>query len=189
MRPDAFWALVEAARAESGDDMEARVDALTHRLQALPAGDVLDFSRLFDVCMDRACTWDLWAAAWVVRGGCSDDGFADFRSSLVSMGRTVYEQALSDPESLASLPRATADCLGFEGIAYVAAAVYEEKTGNVPPREQPPSVPAGTPFDEDPDALAARFPRLWASFAGDPVGDEDSPPRPPAARRPWWRFW
>ena len=32
MKPDDFWALVEAAREESGDHMEARVDALTFGL-------------------------------------------------------------------------------------------------------------------------------------------------------------
>lgn len=84
----------------------------------------------FEVAFRRylieAYTWDLWGAAYVVHGGCSDDGFEYFRRWLVSRGRDVYEAALADPDSLAQLdvrPGAD-DVWEFEEIYYVAKDVY-----------------------------------------------------------------
>jgi len=39
-----------------------------------------------------------------VAGGASDDGFEYFRGRLVAQGRAVYDQAVTDPDSLAGLP-------------------------------------------------------------------------------------
>ena len=30
--------------------------------------------------------WDMWAAAYLIGGGCSDDGFIDFRAGLIAQG-------------------------------------------------------------------------------------------------------
>ncbi len=49
-----------------------------------------------------AYQYGLWTAASVMeRGGCTDDGFIDFRGWLISQGREVYMAALRDPDSLA----------------------------------------------------------------------------------------
>jgi hypothetical protein len=45
----------------------------------------------------------LWAAAYLIEGGC-DDGFMDFRAGLMLQGRTAFEAAVADPDSLAGLP-------------------------------------------------------------------------------------
>ncbi|QIQ04326.1 DUF4240 domain-containing protein [Streptomyces liangshanensis] len=46
----------------------------------------------------------LWAAAYVLNGGCSDDGFDYFRGWLIAQGRTTFERVLDAPDSLAELP-------------------------------------------------------------------------------------
>ncbi|WP_449342020.1 DUF4240 domain-containing protein [Streptomyces aurantiogriseus] len=38
---------------------------------------------------DRAYTWDLWGAAWVLLDGASDDAFDFFRCWLIGQGREV----------------------------------------------------------------------------------------------------
>lgn len=43
---------------------------------------------------------DLWAVAYVVRGGCSDDSFCYFRSWLISQGKKTVYDALENPDSL-----------------------------------------------------------------------------------------
>jgi hypothetical protein len=48
--------------------------------------------------MNRAYPWDLWGAAFVINGGCSDDGCERFRARLIMQGRDVFERALDDPE-------------------------------------------------------------------------------------------
>jgi len=69
----------------------------------LPLDEGRSFHRHFDEREDRAYTWELWAAAYIVGGGCSDDAFSDFRATLISMGRQTFERVIADPQSLPSL--------------------------------------------------------------------------------------
>ena len=39
--------------------------------------------------MDDSYRWDLWGAAYLANGGCSDDGFDYFRGWLIGQGRKV----------------------------------------------------------------------------------------------------
>jgi hypothetical protein len=143
----------------------------------------MEFDRIFGEVVNRAYDWNLWGAAYLIEGGCSDDGFEYFRRWLISMGREVYEAALRDPESLADVagqPGIEFDDLGteFEEFGYVAYEVYEEKTGrelvdDIQPLSSPgPSArsrePAGYGWDfDDEDEVRRRFPKLMAKFGGE----------------------
>jgi hypothetical protein len=83
--------------------MEEKCELLETRLRKLPLQEVLSFHAHFTECLDRAYSWSMWAAAYIIGGGCSDDSFWDFRSTVISMGREIYEDALRDPETLAKL--------------------------------------------------------------------------------------
>ena len=98
-----FWGLVQSSKAASDGSFEGHADALASRLGALPAEKIVAFQRKFDELHGKAHSWDLWGAAYVIGGGCSDDSFTDFRSWLISMGHETYEKALADPESLAAV--------------------------------------------------------------------------------------
>jgi hypothetical protein len=143
---DEFWTIVERARAEVGDTVPA-----------------------------EAYRVDLWAAADLMCGGCSDDGFACFRGWLVAQGRTVRERAVAAPDSLADV-----------GVDPDDDTVECEDSGRPPvmPTPVPPATrrlsvrrcaakgersgrgtnaPAGEEFDfEDGDELRVRLPRLAA---------------------------
>jgi hypothetical protein len=64
---------------------------------------MVGFCNHFDSADVGAYTRSLWGAAYVMHGGCSDDSFSDFRATLISHGRTIYDAALADTESLADL--------------------------------------------------------------------------------------
>jgi hypothetical protein len=118
-------------------------------------------------------------AAYVVHGGCSDDGFEYFRRWLISRGRDVYEPALADPDNLAQLEvrPGTDGVWEFELIYYVAQQVFEEKGGEDDVRDysEPEAglvgpAPSGEPFEEDDEHLARRYPNLWRRFGPNPLG-------------------
>ena len=44
----------------------------------LPAAEIEAFDRLLYEKIDAAYRWSLWGAAYVINGGCSDDGFEYF---------------------------------------------------------------------------------------------------------------
>lgn len=164
MTKEIFWQLVEKVHIASRGDMEVKCKLLNAELRQLPLAEVQSFEAHFIECLDEAYTWPLWAAAYIIGGGCSDDSFWDFRSTLVSMGLQTYERALVDPESLVDLDY-DAETAHFEGYQYVAGKVEEDLSrGFRSPRSRPhPQEPTGEPWDED--KVATLYPRLAAKYA------------------------
>ncbi len=169
MTDDEFWAIIDAAKTHGqglDDPFEGREEGLRERLEALEPARVLGFEKAFQRAMTRAYRWDLWGAAFIINGGCSDDGFTDFRHWLISMGRERFEGALADPQSLIDVefgPGKEQDA-SFEGFGYVAMDVYETATGNPALEDvhaEPPHEPDGKRWKED--GLRELLPRLAAS--------------------------
>ena len=160
---DRFWACIAAARDAAGDDVDDRVDGLEQVLLAQHPDDVAAFQHKYEELLARAYRWDLWGAATLMNGGCSDDGFRYFRDWLISEGEAVYEAALADPDGLADV--AQEEAFELESFGYVAREVYEQLTDAPLPRGSvtDPASPAGHDWDED--ALPALFPRLARRFA------------------------
>jgi hypothetical protein len=166
--PRQFWQLIERSKAESEDDCDRQADALTALLLEVSATDIMAFGRLFEQYADQAYRNDLWAAAYIINGGCSDDGFEYFRRWLIGQGEAVYTAALRDPESLLFVVtpyNQDNPFLGYEcePLGWVAGQVYEQKTGSVMPRPPHP-MPELVGEDWDDEDLPAMFPKLWAAF-------------------------
>jgi hypothetical protein len=148
---------------------------LGESLSALTVPEIEAFQRVFDDKLAQAYSWDLWGAAYVVHGGESDDGFEYFRRWLISRGRSSFEKAVAEPDSLAELiPDNPAGPLENEEIGFVAMEIWARKTGRGP-AEMPGAAtmrsaePTGLPFEEDEEALAKRYPKLWSRFGADPI--------------------
>jgi hypothetical protein len=58
---------------------------------------VLDFQECFDEVDTIIYRWDVWAAAYLIGGGCSDDSFTDFRAGVIALGGTGSSGSLSIP--------------------------------------------------------------------------------------------
>jgi len=162
MDDELFWAFIGAARDAAGDDVEDRVAGLEQVLLNHHPDEVMAFQHKYDELLARACRWDLWGAAFLMNGGCSDDGFRYFRDWLISEGEAVFEAALADPQSLADVQQD--EEFELEAFGYVAAEVYEQMTDAPLPkgRSVEPAAPAGKEWAED--DLPALFPRLAKKF-------------------------
>lgn len=176
MNRDEFWSLVGETRSGAESlpidrrkaEQNRRYQA---RLTAMSADELVAFRRAFEERMREAYTWDLWAAAYIIGGGCSDDGFQDFRAWLVAQGRETFEAAARDAETLADYPPLVADVWpdfpSYPAFWSIPWQVYHEKTGadDFPALGLPPlGKPSGTRFDDDEDSLRARHPRLFDRF-------------------------
>ncbi len=97
-----FWQMIDDARAEAApsDDI---APVLTLRLAALDVSDIMRWQQLFTAYQRLSYKNKLWAAAYTINGGCSDDGFDYFRGWLTAQGKAVFMQALADPDSLADV--------------------------------------------------------------------------------------
>jgi len=160
MTLDEFWLTLE------GLNPETAVEELEARLQKLPDNELEDFEAHFLHIHRRAYDWLLWAAAYLINGGCSDDGFTDFRYGLISRGRAFFESVLADPDSLADR-LIDNDFIPNEEFGYVAAKVFEEKTGEpIPTPELPPvGAPQGEDWDFDnADLCSEKLPKIWKRY-------------------------
>ncbi len=193
MNVDGFWAVVESAGASldgrTGDDGEAVAAALVTRLAAISPEDILQFQELFDQLHDALYRWDVWAAAYLIGGGCSDDSFIDFRAGAIALGRGWYERVLASPDGLADHPvvrQAAAEeddgALFAESVNYVASEAYEEVTGGDDEAfyeamkarqhvavgiDEARESDMGEDFDfDDDDEMRRRLPRLAELFLG-----------------------
>lgn len=127
MMPNEFWSTIDRARQRSAPNSEpSMLDALYRELVKLPNQELYAWYGLQDSYMDLADTPKLFAAAVLINGGSSDDRFTDFTAWLVVQGKTVYESALANPDSLAQidLPFDNAE---WEFCGYIAGDAYEGK--------------------------------------------------------------
>jgi hypothetical protein len=158
MTLDQFWQIVDDIHEQALDDMDQKCDLLGAALNKLSAPEIQSFADHFDAMMVKAYTWELWGAAYVIAGGCSDDSFMDFRATLISMGQDTFAESLEDPDSLADLDLDEEDAC-YEGYQYVAAEVYEKVTGEqLKCNVEFPDQPTGELWDED--SVYELYPRL-----------------------------
>jgi hypothetical protein len=161
-----FWRLIAETRKAAGNDTGRQSELLEERLRQLSPQAIVQFARIRSRLDRRAYTWNLWAAAYVIEDGCSDDCFRDFRGYLISLGRSAYTKALENPDSLASVVQ-DAETGSWENADNVAPDAYSGVTGGDFPLDDSDlsGRPRGKPFNEDDGAaLARRFPRLAARF-------------------------
>lgn len=161
-----LWQLVQETRESAGDDTERQSELLEERLSRLPAQQIVEFQRARHRLDQQAYSWDMWGAAYVIEDGCSEDCFRDFRAYLISLGKEVYERALRDPDSLASVVE-DAEEGDWENADNVAPDAYESVAGEEIPAEDSDlsGDPQGEPWDdEDQDELVQRYPRLAERF-------------------------
>lgn len=163
MTEDRFWTLIAKSREES-TDCDEQAAKLVQLLSSQPAAEVQAFDDIFASQLQTAYRWDLWGAAYIINGGCSDDGFEYFRCWLIGQGRTIYEGALADPDSLADALTGEEDEVECEDLLYVADRAHEALTGSSLPARQfcGPAAPQGDQWDEE--ELDSLFPRLSSKF-------------------------
>lgn len=111
--------------------------ALLNLLSELSAEEIASFDNIFEEQRLRAGGDDMINAAVLIEHGVlGEDSFDDFRAGLVSLGRTTFEAAVANPDSLAGHPvvqeiAAASDFrwLGREDLLYVASHAYAVVTG------------------------------------------------------------
>jgi len=74
MTEDKFWEIIKNSGAGRAD-CEEQTERLTSILAELPAQEIIEFDRIFFAKRVLAYRWDIWGVAYLVNGGCSDDGF------------------------------------------------------------------------------------------------------------------
>jgi len=128
---------VDEGEDDEDDVTDPVAAALLEILAKLPAAEIAAFDNIFEDQRARAERDDIANAAMLIEHGfLGDDSFDDFRAGLVALGRTTFEAALNNPDSLADhvLVREIAAAhdprwLGREDMLFVASHAYSTVTG------------------------------------------------------------
>ncbi len=159
MNEENFWQIIKLSKSESKGETNAQLEILRENLESLSADEIVSFDKIFTKFYWQSYDWKLWAAAYIINGGCSDDGFDYFRSGLILQGEKVFTNALANPESLidvinfkdGDLAEDSDWTAGVEEFLCLPSEIYEEKTGEEIPHEisSSPREPSGENWDED----------------------------------------
>jgi hypothetical protein len=128
MSSDDFWEIVQKCKEHSDP-----ADGAEEELGKLQPLQVAAFKWHLENFAWAAFSQDMWGAAYLLYGGCGDDGFEYFLYGLVSQGKKTYENALRNPDSLAEL-WGQPD-ISNEGFCYVPREIYEDMTGQEIPSD------------------------------------------------------
>jgi len=176
MRTDDFWAVIARATADRPATPGEVAKRAVAELAARDPEEIVAWGRHLDKVMAASGTEDLWAAAYLINGGCSDEGFDAFRGWLIAHGRDAVARSVKAPDSLAAVEviKAAADTGAvFEAaeVLSIAAEAYQQATGEeLPAEDRPktrPDVADLWDFDDE-EEMQRRLPRLSALFLAEP---------------------
>lgn len=148
-----FWELLEGGRRDPDPKNKLRAALMKLEPEELEA-----FQTRLDAVFERANQWALRSAVTLIERDDSDERFDQFRFGLILRGKTIYDAALRDPDSLAY-----AEVKADPDAGYLAFDVYETKKGcDMARPETPRAEPAGTRWDAS--EVARRLPKLSAKY-------------------------
>jgi hypothetical protein len=97
-----FWDIIDEARNTTGK-WQDMFEPLAEILLALEEPDIIRWCQIFMEYEELADKNKLQAAAAMIKNGCSDECFLEFRYWLIAQGKDVFMNALADPDSLADI--------------------------------------------------------------------------------------
>lgn len=127
MDENQYWQIIQQSldKTTSQEDQE---EYLINRLQKLTPHEMIGFKLRTDKLMQDAYTSEMWCAAYIMNGGCSDDGFEYFLNWVISRGNAVYTAAKQNPDSLITQVSGETDSYEFEEFWSVANEAFSNKT-------------------------------------------------------------
>lgn len=159
MDRNAFWRIIDHANQTVEDIYEAPAE-IVERLSKLPVEEIISFQQHQLDLEAESYRWDLWAVAYIINGGCSDDAFDYFRGWLIGSGRERYEAALARPEVIGEWVDEEVE---LEDMLAVANDAYRHLTREYIPSDavvySRPAEPIGERWDED--DLEEMYPELY----------------------------
>ncbi len=125
-----FWHIVENTCVGENRG-KTQVSNLRKNLLTLDANEINGFDLTLGSLVFKSLSDKLWNAAEVILGGCGDDSFIDFRYWLISKGRSIFEKAVDDPDTLADVINDHDIKRGcsFPEFASIAGEAWNKKTG------------------------------------------------------------
>lgn len=134
MTEDQFWGIIENSLKTDHKfypSIDNQQELLNSELQKLTIKEIIAFECIFSNLKNIAYKQDLWASAFIIMYGCSDDGFMDFRNWLITRGKNVFYKALENSDSLNTEFNKVqdGDLPSWENASYLPVKIIEDVFG------------------------------------------------------------
>jgi hypothetical protein len=159
MTEDVFWELIDHGLGDQS--LGERLDTLPERLALFKPAAIRKFDRILRDMDNAAYRTDIWALAYLLQGGCSDDSFDAFRGWLILQGRAVFEATLVAPDDF-DVTLHHGDGGGMDALRDAAPAAYELREGKPMKPVKGPRLDLTGP-DLEEDAFADHLPKIAAA--------------------------
>ena len=123
-----FWSIISSS-LEKSKNQDSQEKFLVNYLKKLTPKEIIGFRLRTDKLLFDTYNSEIWCAAYIMNGGCSDDSFEYFRNWLISRGKETYYKAKENPDNLISEVIEGEEYYDFEGFWYVALTAFEKVTG------------------------------------------------------------
>jgi hypothetical protein len=163
-----FWSIIDSAVSPNKSESDYDYEKLESQLRQMSPEDILGLGGAMERARNAAYNWKLWGAAYLINGGCSEDGFEYFLGWLIAQGSAVYRQALADPDSLADYIKNYRGSSPIEDEDLLGApwTIFDEKTGSSDGYDTGVELipePTGENWDfDDDEQMKSRLPNLSA---------------------------
>ncbi len=129
MTTEKFWAIIHSTIY--AQDQKEQMELIREELSKLENLQIVLFNKILKRLKDKATCWEIFGAGHVIKGAGICECFESFLLWIISKGKSVYENALKNPDSLSDVitQRDIDEGVSFERLSYIVWDVYKEKTG------------------------------------------------------------
>lgn len=164
-----FWQIIENS-IKTPVSQEQQYKTILNALKSLSPEEIAGFRIRTDKLLNESYKNELWCAAYIINGGCSDDGFEYFRCWLISRGKKVFDESLKNPDYLISYASSDESENEFEDFWNVANDAFNKKTGQelyafleISPANAYKPIKL-TWNEDDPESMKKICPKLFKKF-------------------------
>ncbi|MDF2764582.1 MAG: hypothetical protein K0S81_1576 [Rhodospirillales bacterium] len=160
MTEDVFWELIDHGLGEQS--LGERLDTLPERLALFKPAEIRRFDQILRHMDNAAYRNDIWALAYLLRGGCSDDSFEEFRGWLILQGREVFEATLANPDDF-DVALYHGESGGMDALRDAAPSAFDLREGKPMKPVKAPLLELKGPYIDEED-FASYLPRVAAAM-------------------------
>lgn len=127
MKENEFWEIIESSGSPDTIDPDEQCDSIAAVLSSKSKSEIVEFHNIHRKILNRAYTWGLIEACFIIIHYVSDDVFEDFRNWIILNGRERFERSLENPDYLASFIKVDdpVEEITGEALLFVCDEAYE----------------------------------------------------------------
>lgn len=169
MTEQQFWDIINQSLQQNAPGSDGQYLSIGQSLSTLTPKQLVEFENHLARQKNRAFSFSILMANFILQSYINDDIFEDFRLWLLSFGQDKFEAILEDADKLAEFSNVSdpiEDITG-EGLVFAAREAYEAATGKGDFLNQIkvyPDPEINYPWPEDLNALQAMLPKLFNKY-------------------------